>query len=33
MIVTQLGVRKEGTFGFPQELIPKLLEKICNKGL
>ncbi|MDD3578997.1 MAG: putative zinc-binding protein, partial [Candidatus Cloacimonetes bacterium] len=33
LIVTQLGVRKEGTFTFPPELIPDLLEKISNKGL
>ncbi|MBP7205862.1 MAG: putative zinc-binding protein [Candidatus Cloacimonetes bacterium] len=33
VIVTQLGVRKEGTFDFDPELIPALLDKLTDKGL
>jgi uncharacterized metal-binding protein len=33
VIVTQLGVRKEGTFDFDKDLIPRLLAKLIEKGL
>ena len=33
VIVTQLGVRKEGTFEFAADLIPQLMEKLNAKGL
>lgn len=32
VILTQLGVRKEGTFDFDQALIPELKKKISDKG-
>lgn len=33
VIVTQLGVRKEGTFEVAADLIPQLMEKLNAKGL
>jgi len=33
VIITQLGVKKEGTFDYNQNLIPKLMEKLNAKGL
>ncbi len=33
VIVTQLGVKKEGTFDFDPALIEKLLQKLTDKGL
>jgi len=33
VIVTQMGIRKEGTFDYDPEIIPQLLKKITEKGL
>ncbi|MCB5247330.1 MAG: putative zinc-binding protein [Candidatus Cloacimonetes bacterium] len=33
VIVTQLGIRKEGVFDFPPEVIPELMDKMSKKGL
>lgn len=33
VIVTQFGVKKEGTFDYPEDLLPRLIEKIEAKGL
>lgn len=33
VIVTQLGIRKEGVFDFGPDVIPTLLDKIRKKGL
>jgi len=33
VIVTQMGVKKEGTFNYEQGLIEKLMEKLTQKGL
>ena len=33
VIVTQLGVRKEGTFSYPDGLIDQLMDKLARKGL
>ena len=33
VIVTQLGVRKEGTFLYPDGLIASLMDKLAQKGL
>lgn len=33
VIVTQLGVRKEGTFQYPAGLIDELMDKLAKKGL
>ena len=33
VIVTQLGVKKEPTFDYDPELLPKLMQKLEDKGL
>ncbi len=33
VIITQLGVKKEGSFDYESDLIPKLMEKLSSKGL
>lgn len=33
VIVTQLGVRKEGTFSYPPELVDQLMGKLFQKGV
>lgn len=33
VIVTQLGVRKEGSFSYPAGLITELMDKLSQKGL
>lgn len=33
VIITQLGVKKEGTFDYAPELIPQLIQKLEDKGL
>ncbi len=33
VIVTQLGIRKEGTFNYDPAIIPDLMQKLTDKGL
>lgn len=33
VIVTQLGVAKQATFDYPDDLLPRLMQKLTDKGL